>query len=139
MIGRWIARLNQYHFRTIQRPRTQHRNAYGPSKRTNNYVHREKIVGNLPQVRKGFSFKSQKDNEDLSIVPYFGKHGRLIPGHPELPTEARAQLPVLYIQTSKPRQEPVEYQIFYSPSVSKNAMENNTNHLRRRNAEPHPL
>ena len=39
MIGRWIARLGQYHFKTIHRPRTQHKNADGLSKRTNDYVH----------------------------------------------------------------------------------------------------
>ena len=61
MIGRWIARLDQYHFKTIHRPRTQHRNADGLSKRTNDYVHREKIVEALPEVSKGFSFMSQKD------------------------------------------------------------------------------
>ena len=44
MIGRWIARLDQYHFKTIHRPRTQHRNIDGLSKRTNDYVHRERIV-----------------------------------------------------------------------------------------------
>ena len=41
MIGRWIVRLDQYHFRTLHRPRTQHSNADGLSKRTNDYVHRK--------------------------------------------------------------------------------------------------
>ena len=97
MIGRWIARLDQYHFKTIHRPRTQHRNADGLSKRTNDYVHREKIVEALPEVSKGFSFMSQKDYEELPTVPYIDKHGKFIRNHPELPPEARAQLPVLYI------------------------------------------
>ena len=97
MIGRWIARLDQYHFKTVHRPRTQHRNADGLSKRTNDYVHREKIIEKLPEVSDGFSFMSQKDYEELPTVPYFNKHGRLIPNHPKLPPEARAQLPLLYI------------------------------------------
>ena len=61
MIGRWIARLNQYHFKSIHRPRTQHRNVDGLSKRTSDYIHREQILEKLPEVSKGFNFKSQKD------------------------------------------------------------------------------
>ena len=105
MIGRWIARLDQYHFKTIHRPRTQHRNADGLSKRTNDYVHREKIVETLPEVSKGFSFMSQKDYEELPTVPYIDKHGKFIPNHPELPPEARAQLPVLYILKKPPKED----------------------------------
>ena len=102
-IGRWIARLDQYHFETIHRPRTQHRNVDGLSKRTNDYVHREKIVEALPEESKGFSFMSQKDYEDLPTVPYIDKHGKFIPKHPELPPETRAQLPVLYILKKRPK------------------------------------
>ena len=105
IIGRWIARLDQYHFKTIHRPRTQHRNADGLSKRTNDYVHREKIVEALPEVSKGFSFMSQKDYEELPTVPYIDKHGKFIPNHPELPPEARAQLPVLYILKKPPKED----------------------------------
>ena len=105
MIGRWIARLDQYHFKTIHRPRTQHRNADGLSKRTNDYVHREKIVEALPEVSKGFSFMSQKDYEELPTVPYIDKHGKFIPNHTELPPEARAQLPVLYILKKPPKED----------------------------------
>ena len=53
---------------------------------------------------------SKEDYEDLSTLPYFSKHGHLIPDHPELPPEARAQLPLLYIlrkeQKHKPAEEP---------------------------------
>ena len=109
MIGRWIARLDQYNFKTIHRPRTQHRNVDGLSKRTNDYVHREKILEKLPEVSEGFNFMTQEDYEALPTVPYFDKHGRLIPNHPELPPEARAQLPLLYILGKRPKmslQEP---------------------------------
>ena len=88
MIGRWIARLDQYHFKAIHRPRTQHRNADGLSKRTNDYVHREKIIEKLPKVSDGFNFMSQNNYEELPTVPYFDKHGRIIPNHTELPPEA---------------------------------------------------
>ena len=108
MIGRWIARLDQYHFKTIHRPRTQYRNADGLSKRTKDYVHREKIVEKLPEVSDGFNFMSQKDYEELPTVPYFDKHGRLIPNQPELPPEARAQLPLLYILGKEPKTKPPE-------------------------------
>ena len=37
LIGRWIMTLEKYHFRVEHRPRTQHRNADGLSKRTNEY------------------------------------------------------------------------------------------------------
>ena len=103
MIGSRIARLDQYHFKTIHRPRTQHRSADGLSEWTNDYVHREEIIEKLPEVSNGFNFMSQKDYEELPTVPYFDKHGRLIPDHPELPPEARAQLPVLYRLGKKPK------------------------------------
>ena len=88
MIGRWIAPLDQYHFKTIHRPRTQNRNADGLSKWTNDYIHRERIVDTLPEVSEGFNFMSKEDYEDIPTVPYFDKRGHLIPDHPELPPEA---------------------------------------------------
>ena len=100
-IGCWIARLDQYHFKTIRRPRTQHRNVDGLSKRTNDYIHREQILEKLPEVSKGFNFMSEKDYDDFPTIPYFDKHGRLIPDHPDLPPEARARLPPLYILRKK--------------------------------------
>ena len=53
---------------------------------------------------------SQIDYEELPIVPYFDKHGRLIPGHPELPPEARAQLPLFYILRKESKHEPAKVQ-----------------------------
>ena len=101
MIGRWIARLDQYHFKTIHRPRTQHRNVDGLSKRTNDYINREQILEKLPEVSEGFNFMSQKDYDELPTVPYIDKRGHLIPDHPELPSEAKARLPLLYILQKK--------------------------------------
>ena len=101
MIGRWIARLDQYHFKTIHRPRTQHRNVDGLSKRTNDYINREQILEKLPEVSEGFNFMSQKDYDELPTVPYIDKRGHLIPDHPELPPEAKARLPLLYILQKK--------------------------------------
>ena len=101
MIGRCIERLDQYHFKTIHRPRTQHRNVDELSKRTKDYIHRKQILEKLPEVSEGFNFMSQKDYDDLPTVPYIDKHGRLIPNHPELPAKARARLPLLYILRKK--------------------------------------
>ena len=92
MIGRWVARFDQYHSITVHQLRTQHRNADGLSKRTNDYVHRENILENLPEISKGFDFMSQQVYEDLPTVPYIDKHGRAIPNNPEHPAEVRAQL-----------------------------------------------
>ena len=108
MIGRWIARLDQYHFKTVHRPRTQHRNVDGLSKRTNDYIHCEQILGKLPEVSEGFNFMSQKDHDDLPTVPYFDKHVRIIPDHPDLPPEARTRLPLLYILKKKRRNKTPE-------------------------------
>ena len=105
MIGRWIARLDQYHFKTVHRPRTQHRNADGLSKKTNDLRAQGKSVETLPEVTKGFSFMSQNDYENLPIVPYIDKHEKFSPNHPELPAEAQAQLHVLYILKKRPKEE----------------------------------
>ena len=110
MIGRWIAGLEQHHFKTVHRPRTQHKNADGLSKRTNDYVHQENNIESLPEVSKGFSFLTQKYYEKLPTVPFFDKHGRLISDHPDLPMKARAQFPVLYVLWKESKQTPVERQ-----------------------------
>ena len=108
MIGRWIARLDQYHFKTIHRPRTQHRNVDGLSMRANDYINREQILETLPEVREGFNFMSQKDYDELPTIPYIDKRAHLIPNHPELPPEARARLPLLYILQKKQRNKSPE-------------------------------
>ena len=108
MIGRWIARLDQYHFKTVHRPRTQNHNVDGLSKRTNDYIHWEQILEKLPEVNEGYNFMSQKDYNDLPTVPYFDEHGRIIPDHPDLPLEARARLPLLYILQKRRKSKTLE-------------------------------
>ena len=44
---------------------------------------------------------SQKNYDDLPTIPYFDKHGRLIPDHPDVPPEVRARLRLLYILRKK--------------------------------------
>ena len=50
--------LKKYHFRVEHRPRTQHRNADGLSKRTSDYRWREQQLENLPPVAKRWNFLS---------------------------------------------------------------------------------
>ena len=89
MIGRWIARLDQYNFNIVHRPRTQHRNADGLSKRTNDYIRREEILEKLPRTREGFGFLSQKEFDELPTLPYIDKNGHVIPNHPGVPPKSR--------------------------------------------------
>ena len=84
-IGRWIMTLEKYHFRVEHRPRTQHRNADGLSKRTNDYRWREHQLETLLPVAERWNFLSQEEYEQLPIAPWFDLQGRIIPNHPELP------------------------------------------------------
>ena len=85
LIGRWIMTLEKDHFRVEHRPRTQHRNADGLPKRTNDYRWREQQLEKLPPVAERWNFLSQKEYEQLPIAPWFDPQGRIIPNHPELP------------------------------------------------------
>ena len=84
------------------------KNVDGLSKRTNDYVHREPVLEKLPEASEGFKFMSQKDYDNLPTVPYFDKHGGLFPDHPELPPEARARLPLVYILRKEPKNKTPE-------------------------------
>ena len=78
MIGRWITRLNQYHFKTVHRPYTQHRNAVRLSKRINDYVHSDKVDETLPEVSKGFNFPQRRlTNMDGSYATTRSFHQKL--------------------------------------------------------------
>ena len=85
LIGRWVMALEKYHFRVEHRPRTQHRNANGLSKRTNDYRWREQQLEKLPSVAERWNFRSQDEYERLPTAPWFDVQGRVIPNHPELP------------------------------------------------------
>ena len=61
LIGRWIMTLDKYHFRVEHRPRTQHRNADGLSKRTNDYRCREKQLAQLPAAGERWKFLSAEE------------------------------------------------------------------------------
>ena len=85
LIGRWIVTSDKYHFRVEHRPRTQHRNADGLSKRTNEYRWREKQLAQLPAAGERWNFLSADEFDKLPIAPWFDLQGRVIPNHPDLP------------------------------------------------------
>ena len=85
LTGRWIMTLDKYHFRVEHRPRTQHRNADGLSKRTNEYRWREKQLAQLPAAGERWKFLSADEFDKLPIAPWFDLQGRVIPNHPDLP------------------------------------------------------
>ena len=85
LIGRWIMTLDKYHFRVEHRPRTQHRNADGLSKRTNEYRWREKQLAQLPAAGERWNFLSADEFDKLPTAPWFDLQGRVIPNHPDLP------------------------------------------------------
>ena len=82
LIGRWVMALEKYHFKVEHRPRTQHRNADGLSKRTNDYRWREKQLEKLPAVTDKWNFLSQEEFDQLPVAPWFDLHGRVIPNCP---------------------------------------------------------
>ena len=88
-IGRLIMALEKNHFEVEHRPRNQHRNADGLSKRTNDYQWREKQLEKLPPVADKWIFFTQEEFDQLSGAPWFDLHGRVIPNHPQLPAHLR--------------------------------------------------
>ena len=93
LIGRWIMALEKYHFTVEHRPRTQHCNADGLRKRTNDYKWREKQLEKLPPVVDKRNFISQEEIDQLPVAPWFDLHGREIPNHPQLPAHLRNTKP----------------------------------------------
>ena len=85
LICRWIMTLDKYHFRVEHRPRTQHRNADGLSKRTNDYRCREKQLAQLPAAGERWNFLSAEEFDNFPVAPWFDLQGRVIPNHPDLP------------------------------------------------------
>ena len=100
LIGRWIMTLERYHFRVEHRPRTQHRNLDGLSKRTNEYRCREKQLAQQPTAGESWNFLSADEFDKLPVAPWFDLQGRVIPNHPDLPAhlqnlEPKSPSPVL--------------------------------------------
>ena len=107
LIGRWIMTLEKYHFRVEHRTRTQHRNADGLSKRTNEYRCREKQLAQQPAAGERWNFLSADEFNKLPVAPWFDLQGRVIPNHPDLPAhlqnlEPKAPSPVLRVLNGQP-------------------------------------
>ena len=71
--------------RVKHRPRTQHRNADGLSKRTNEYRWQERRIAQLPPSGERWNFLSTEEFVQLPTAPWFDVQGRVIPNHPDLP------------------------------------------------------
>ena len=93
LIGRWILTFEKYHFTVEHRPRTQHQNTDGLSKRTNDYLWREKQLKKLPPVADKWNFLSQEEFDQLHVTPWFDLHGRVVPNHPQLLAHLRNTKP----------------------------------------------
>ena len=85
--------LKKYHFKVQHRPRTQHRNAEGLSKRTKDYQGREKSLEKVSPVANKWKFLSQEEFDKLPVETWFDLHGRVIPNHPQLPAHLRNTKP----------------------------------------------
>ena len=81
--------MEKYHFRVEHRPRPQHRNADGLSKRTNEYRCREKQLAQQPAAGERWNFLSADKFDKLPVAPWFDLQGRVIPNHPDLPAHLR--------------------------------------------------
>ena len=81
--------LDKYHFRVEHRPRTQHRNADGLSKRTNEFRYREKQLAQQPAAGERWNFLSADEFDKLPVAPWFDLQGRVIPNHPDLSAHLR--------------------------------------------------
>ena len=84
IIRRWIIALVNYHFKIEHRPRTQHRNADGLSKGTNDYKKREALLGLQPAVEDKWNFLSQEEIDQFPTAPWFVMDGKIIPNHSHL-------------------------------------------------------
>ena len=89
LFGRWIMALEKYPFCVEHRPRTQHRNADGLCKRTNDCQWREQQLEKLPPVAERWNFFSQDKYERLPTAPCVDVQGRVIPNPPELPSHLK--------------------------------------------------
>ena len=89
-IGRWIVRLDGYHMIIERRTRDKHQNADSLSKKTKFYERPEEKQANQAEIKDGFSFLDK-----LPLTKWPDKSGHPIPGHPELPVEAAAEIKVL--------------------------------------------
>ena len=94
-IGHWIVRLDGQHMIIEHRTRDKHQNADSLSKQTDFYGRLEERQANQAEIKDGFSFLDKETYDELPLTRWFDKSGHPIPGHPELPVEAAAEIKTL--------------------------------------------
>ena len=94
-IGRWIVRLDGYHMIIEHRTRDKHQNADSLSRKTEFYERLEEKQANQSEIKDGFSFLDKETYDKLPLTRWLDKSGHPIPGHPDLPVEAAAEIKLL--------------------------------------------
>ena len=102
-IGRWIVRLDGYHMIIEHRTRDKHQNADSLSKKTEFYERLEERQASQAEINDGFSFLDKKTYDGLPLTRWLDKSGHPIPGHPELPVEAAAEIKNGYRKVTRSR------------------------------------
>ena len=107
------------------RPRTLHCNAYGLSKRTNDYRYREHWLEQRPPVAERWNVLSQDEFNKRPTAPWFEVQGRVIPNHLDLPAQLRkmalvAPSPVFRInrRTQRVKQRKMQKEALRAPLPS---------------------
>ena len=69
-----------------------YQNADSLSKKTDFYERLKEKQANQAEIKDGFSFLDKETYDKLPLTRWLGKSGHPIPGHPELPVEAAAEI-----------------------------------------------
>ena len=77
------------------RTRDKHQNADSLSKNTEFYERIEERQANQAEIKDGFLFLDKETYDELPLTRWLDKSGHPIPGHPELPVEAAAEMKIL--------------------------------------------
>ena len=94
-IGRWIVRLEEYHMIIEHWTRDKHQNADILSKKTEFYERLEERQASEAEIKNGFSLLDKETYDELPLTRRLDKSGHPIPGHPEFPVEAAAEIKML--------------------------------------------
>ena len=77
------------------RTRDKHPNADSLGKKTDFYERLKEKLANQAEIKDGFSFLDKETYDKLPLTRWLDKSGHPIPGHPELPVEAAAEIKML--------------------------------------------
>ena len=73
----------------------KHQKADSLSKNADLYERLEETQANQAEIKDGFSFLDKETYDELPLTRWLDKSGHPIPGHPELPVEAAAEIKML--------------------------------------------